>query len=393
MIKLLHTADWHLGKKLNGHSRVKEQRNVLNDIINISTKHNCEAIIVAGDIYDVGNPPIEAEKLFIKTIKELSCGGTKIVIIIAGNHDNANRLSALFPLAKEFGIIIYTSPNQIIETGLYGSNEVLESSEGVCLVRLNGKLIYFNCLVYPTELNMDVSLIDYEGDEYSLMVTEKIKNNMSYIKKDIPVIVVSHLFITGTKKQSDESSTDLGGALRVNLHDLPKVNYIALGHIHKPMIFKDYNCAYSGSIVEYRDTESKFSKSVNIVEISNTTEITKIPLTNYKPIVIKEFDCIDKAIEFSNYNNNGLNWLYFKLNLISSLSGSDLKILKSNPNIISIEVNIVDSKDQVIREIGSIREEFDQYYMDTNNKELSDYQLKKLDLYLKEYNETAKVEN
>ena len=130
-MKILHTSDWHLGKKLDGFSRLPEQELVMNEICEIANAQQIDAVIIAGDIFDTYNPPIEALELFYKTVKQLSKNATVPIIAIAGNHDSPDRIEAPDPLAKENGIFLIGYPNSklkelVLETGL----KITKTDEG-----------------------------------------------------------------------------------------------------------------------------------------------------------------------------------------------------------------------------------------------------------------------
>ena len=89
MLKLLHTADWHLGKtfKNTDFSLLEIQQQILKEIVEIAEKEDVDIVFIAGDIFDSYNPPFKAEELFYSTLKELTANGRRLVIAIAGNHD------------------------------------------------------------------------------------------------------------------------------------------------------------------------------------------------------------------------------------------------------------------------------------------------------------------
>ncbi len=93
-MKLIHTADWHLGKNIEGYTRLEEQRQFLKDFIKICEDEQADMIIIAGDIYDNYNPSAMAEQLFYDTLKQLSRNGSCMTVVISGNHDNPDRLTA-----------------------------------------------------------------------------------------------------------------------------------------------------------------------------------------------------------------------------------------------------------------------------------------------------------
>lgn len=114
-MKLLHTADWHLGKHLSGFSRLREQKNFIAELCEIADANKVDMVLICGDVYDSFNPPAKAEQLFYWALHKLSCGGERIVCIISGNHDSPRRLIAPIPLTLGQGIIIMGRPGYNIE--------------------------------------------------------------------------------------------------------------------------------------------------------------------------------------------------------------------------------------------------------------------------------------
>ncbi|KKX47486.1 exonuclease SbcCD subunit D [Sphingobacterium sp. IITKGP-BTPF85] len=109
-LKILHTADWHLGKRLDYFSRFDEQKVVLDEIVQIADQEQVDLVIVAGDLFDAFNPPVEAIELLYKTLKRLTKNGSRPVIAIAGNHDSPDRVDAPDSLARDCGIISRVNP-------------------------------------------------------------------------------------------------------------------------------------------------------------------------------------------------------------------------------------------------------------------------------------------
>jgi len=87
-------------------------------------------VIIAGDVYDGPNPPARSEKMFYDTLKKLSSNGERLTLVIAGNHDNPERLVAAGPLARDHGIIMIGTPKSVVDTGDYGNHKVIDSGEG-----------------------------------------------------------------------------------------------------------------------------------------------------------------------------------------------------------------------------------------------------------------------
>jgi DNA repair protein SbcD/Mre11 len=114
MIKILHTADWHLGKRLQEFSRLEEQKEVLEEIIQIADREAVDFVLLAGDIFDSFNPSHEAVELLYKTLKRLSNNGQRPIIAISGNHDSTQFVEAPDPLAREMGIFFYSRYDTVI---------------------------------------------------------------------------------------------------------------------------------------------------------------------------------------------------------------------------------------------------------------------------------------
>ena len=104
-MRILHTSDWHIGKRLMGRERLKEQSAVLDEIVQICDREEVELVLIAGDIFDTYLPSAEAEDLFFTKIKAVA-GKERAVVLISGNHDDGVRLSASAPLSEELGIYI-----------------------------------------------------------------------------------------------------------------------------------------------------------------------------------------------------------------------------------------------------------------------------------------------
>ncbi|NLV35072.1 MAG: exonuclease subunit SbcD, partial [Clostridiaceae bacterium] len=110
-MRILHTSDWHLGRNLEQISRIDEQRQFIDFLSETAQEQEIDLVLVAGDIYDTYNPSAAAEELFYDAIDRLNDGGKRAVLVIAGNHDNPERLCAASPLASRRGIILLGYPS------------------------------------------------------------------------------------------------------------------------------------------------------------------------------------------------------------------------------------------------------------------------------------------
>ncbi|MET3292747.1 UNVERIFIED_CONTAM: exonuclease SbcD [Brevibacillus sp. OAP136] len=100
-MRVLHTADWHFGRLLEGRDRRQEQEAFVTELCAIADERNVDVVLIAGDVYDSVNPPAWAEELFYEALERLSNNGKRGVVVIAGNHDQPERVRAAAPLAHK----------------------------------------------------------------------------------------------------------------------------------------------------------------------------------------------------------------------------------------------------------------------------------------------------
>jgi exonuclease SbcD len=98
-VRILHTSDWHLGRALEGINRLDEQREFIDQLVEMAEDESIDLVLVAGDVFDTYNPSAVAEELYYDAVYRLSAKGQRGVVVIAGNHDNPDRLCAASPLA------------------------------------------------------------------------------------------------------------------------------------------------------------------------------------------------------------------------------------------------------------------------------------------------------
>ena len=336
-MKFIHTSDWHIGKNLEGHSRLEEQEKFCDDFVKIVEENNIDMVIIAGDVYDTSNPPAGAETLFYKTICRLADDGNRCVLVIAGNHDNPERLSAVSPLAKEQGIIILGYPLSSTTESKYKGFEITEAGKGYLKLKIGDENATIITLPYPSEkrLNDAIRNVDDENElqkNYSNKVGDIFRKLEENFEDDSINIAVSHLFVSGGDPSDSERQIQLGGSLVVDKHDLPqKAQYTALGHLHKPQKASErLNVYYSGSPLQYSVKERIYAKGANIVEIhaNETPVVEQVYFNNYKPIEVFKCDGIEEALKVCEENKDRDIWSYFEIKTDEVISQENIKKMK-----------------------------------------------------------------
>ena len=379
-MRFIHTSDWHLGKTLEGNSRLEEQEMFLNDFVNIVEENNIDMVIIAGDIYDTSNPPAAAEKLFYKTACRLADDGNRCVIVISGNHDNPERLSAITPLAEEMGILVFGYPLSKTNKAKYKGFEITEALEGCTKFDFKGEKVTLITLPYPSEKRLnEVIKGDTDREQqisYSKKVGDLFRKLEQNFEEDSINIATSHLFVVGGESTDSERPIELGGSLLVQKNDLPQNSqYTALGHLHKPQKASErLHAYYSGSPIQYSKSERVYSKSAKIVEVHPGQDaiIEDIYFKNYKPIEVFKCKGIEEAINICEENKDRNIWSYFEIVTDEVINQKNIKTMKSLlKDIIEIkpiinqkfEYEHVDMREKTMKEL------FIEYYKFRNKVE------------------------
>ena len=255
-MKIIHTADWHLGKTLKNTSLIDEQDYILNgEFLKIVDDVKPDAVIIAGDLYDRGVPPVDAVNLCDEIIFKLN--ERKIPILcIAGNHDSASRLNFSARLLAQANFFIVAKPQENPAT------IVLEDDFGE---------VYFSLIPFfePNNLREKFSSDEekiFSADEMNKIYIAEARKKILADKRSV---AVAHLFVTGGVS-SDSERKFVGTVENVDKKNFAAYNYVALGHLHRQQTLnKDAKnfIRYSGSPLKYSFGEANHVKGVTFVEL------------------------------------------------------------------------------------------------------------------------------
>ncbi len=358
-MKILHTADWHLGKRLDHYSRLAEQRLVMAEICEIAEREQVDAVIIAGDLYDHINPSIEAIELLYKTLKRLAADGKRAVIGIAGNHDSPDRIEAPDPLARECGILLTGYPHsQVPQFELDSGLKVLRSAAGFLELQLPQQSTPLRLILtpYANEVRMKTYLGEENAEAALRDVLQKHWQELAdqYCDKQGINILLGHMFCMEKGGEREEEGEDekpillVGGAQEIYTQNLPQsLHYAALGHLHRAFAVckQPYPVVYAGSPLSYSMSEAGQQKSVVLLEAEagKVVQYERIPLTQGKALARKSFDKVEEAEKWLSENPD----LLVELTLISDdyLTAEDRKRLYSiHSGIISIIPQITNTE-------------------------------------------------
>lgn len=369
-MKILHTSDWHLGKRLGELSRKEEQQAVLQEICAIADREKVDAVLIAGDLFDTFNPPADAVDLFYRTLKQLAGNGSRPVIAIAGNHDSPDRIEAPDPLARACGIIFAGYPNSVvIPFGLDCGLRVLQNTEGFLELKLPETDIPLRLLLtpYANEFRMRTCLGQDDSEEEFRNVLQTRWQNLAnqFCDEKGVNILVSHLFMIKKGDKLPEEPEDekpivhVGGAQVVYTENIPKqIQYTALGHLHRMHgVGSDAGTVYySGSPLSYSFAEANQRKYVIVIdaEPGKAVDVKKVELTSGKRLLRKRAEGMEEAINWLKENQDALVELTIVTNTF--LTANERRLLGSvHQGIIAVIPEVTNTQ----KLIGAAQQQID----------------------------------
>lgn len=342
-MKILHTADWHLGKRLDRFSRLEEQTLVMDEIVQIADEQHVDLILIAGDLFDNFNPSVEAVELFYKTLKRLSLNGKRPVIAIAGNHDSPNLINAPDPLARECGIILIGHPKAKIHPFETEFFNISNYEEGFLEIKFKDSEIPVRILhtPYANEIRLKEYFGENKEEEINKVLAEKWKNIADKFCDENGInILTAHLYMNKKgaeilEEPEGEKPIKIGNADLIFSDIIPdQIQYTALGHLHafqnigtpeKPVI-------YSSSPLCYSFSEAGQKKYISVIdaEPGKTVALEKIQLQNGRILARKTFDSVEKAVHWLTENPN--TFVELTLESETFLTADERKLLYQSHN-------------------------------------------------------------
>ncbi|MEL3905713.1 MAG: exonuclease SbcCD subunit D [Treponema sp.] len=274
-MKVLHTADLHLGKTLHEMPLLEIQEKMLDDMYRILCSTDYAALFIAGDIYDRAVPAAEAVSLFSRFLAKVRSGCPETaVFIIPGNHDSAQRLAFAHEILQNQHI--YIAQNTAELTAPFIITQGTEKIEVFLLPFLS-----FGS--FTEELRRE----QQGGDSQAAMAATAAELLKKAVNPDIPSVLLAHLFTVGGQSSASER-TFIGTAEYINPALFSFFDYTALGHLHRCQRVTD-RMYYSGSPLAYAFDEADDSKCVLSVDIDCTAagfpvQVERIPIVSARPL-------------------------------------------------------------------------------------------------------------
>ncbi len=271
-MKILHTADWHLGHRLHEQSQVEEQSLFLHWIENYIIDHKIDVLLISGDVFDTGSPSNQSLEMYYNFLVKLKATSCKSIIITGGNHDSPGTLNAPKHILDALSIKVVGKATEDV------ADEVFK-------VDINNETVIVGAVPYlrDGDIRRAVAGETFEEltDKYKTALINHYKAVAEQCKlvntTNAPVIAMGHLFATGGSISDSEQNIYVGTLGHIGAEDFPDYfDYVALGHLHRPQIVGGNDkIRYSGSPNVLSFSEIGYDKKIFVLTIENN-KITNI---------------------------------------------------------------------------------------------------------------------
>ncbi|MFC4158761.1 exonuclease SbcCD subunit D [Chitinimonas lacunae] len=254
-MKMIHSADWHLGRVYHGVSLLDDQRYLLDQFVDLVRDEKPDVVLIAGDVYDRSVPPAEAVRLLDEVLTRIVIGLRVPVVMIAGNHDGPDRLGFGARLLEAAGLTVRGGVDATVAP--------------VVLADRHGEVaIYPLPYAEPALLRRqfgDVSLADHQR-----AIAAQLDRIRAQHEPGRRSVVLAHAFVAGGAESESERPLSVGGSGAVGPEVFAGFDYVALGHLHRCQSVGSEPIHYSGSLLKYSFSEVDQVKSVSVVELDGT---------------------------------------------------------------------------------------------------------------------------
>lgn len=264
--RVLHSADWHLGKMLGDKSREEEHQHFLAFLLDQIDQLSVDALIIAGDIFDSANPPQSAVRQYFNFLSQLLKTGDCAVVIVAGNHDSPAHLEAPSQLLLAMGAHVVGTLPEDCENLL------------VPLPNADAPQLVVAAMPYLRDRDLRVGQSGQDMGEIQQALIQGIKNRYEEVEKaaqcwkdrGVPVLVTGHLTVAGASTSDSEREIHIGGLGAVSSGCFPaSFDYVALGHLHRPQKAGAEHIRYSGSPLPLSFSEAKDVKEMRLLDFAD----------------------------------------------------------------------------------------------------------------------------
>lgn len=270
-VKILHTSDWHVGRRIRGRDRSEEHRAVLDELIEIAVSSEVDLTVVAGDLFDASSPTALSEEIVWRALMDLA--EVSPVVVVAGNHDSAARLDAVAPLLEMGRVTAVGAPRSPHDGGTIELEDI-----GVKLALLP--------FVSQRGIVKAEDIMGSDPDQHAGLFEDRLRRIVESLTRDMTAetvnVLVSHLTVYGALAGGGERQAHIFGYAVPSSLFPGHLSYVALGHLHRQQKMPHSSAVwYSGSPLQLDFGEVADQKGVLLVEASPglPAKVTAVPLS------------------------------------------------------------------------------------------------------------------
>jgi len=302
-MKILHTADWHLGHRLHEHSQNEEQILFLKWLENYINDNKIDVLLIAGDIFDTGTPSSQSLRMYYNFLVKLTKTTCKHIVITGGNHDSPGTIDAPKELLYALSIKVTGRASEKIKDDIFK-------------LELNGEEIIIAAIPYLRDQDIRRAVagenFDEITDRYKTALINHYANAAEYCSKlnteNTPIIAMGHLFAVGGSISDSEQNIYVGTLGHIGAKDFPETfDYIALGHLHRAQVVgSKEHIRYSGSPNILSFSEINYDKKVLVIETKkdSVSQIKEITVPKFRKILRVTGELEDCILELKTIMTN-----------------------------------------------------------------------------------------
>jgi len=322
-MRILHTADWHLGRVYHGVSLLEDQAYVLDQLVGLVRSERPDVVLIAGDVYDRSIPPAEAVRLLDETLTRIVVGEHTPVILIAGNHDSPDRLGFGARLLADAGLTIRGL------AAVDASPVVLRDRHGE---------VAFHPLPYAEPSVVRQSLQDESIADHHAAMRAQVERIRRLHDPSRRSVLIAHAFVQGGMESESERPLSVGGTGAVGAELFEGFHFVALGHLHRPQSLAGGRIDYAGSPLKYSFAEVGHDKSVSLVELDaqGRVRIERLPLTPRRDLRLLT-GILDEILAAAETDSARDDYVLARLTDTGAILDAMGKLRTAYPNALAIE--------------------------------------------------------
>ena len=278
-MRIIHTADWHLGQFFYNKSRGAEHQAFLDWLLIQIEQHQVDALIVAGDLFDTGTPPSYAREMFNRFVVALQPSGCQLVVL-AGNHDSVATLNESRELLACLNTRVVATPQENDDVLMLTTRQG-EPGALLCAIPYLRPRDIMRSQAGQSGRDKQISLLGAIAAHYQRSFAAAQALNM-----DLPIVATGHLTALGVSKSDSVRDIYIGTLDAFPASAFPPADYIALGHIHRAQRVANSNhIRYSGSPIPLSFDELGSEKSVYLLTFGSAgLKIDALPIPLFQPM-------------------------------------------------------------------------------------------------------------